>query len=336
MGRDMTGPNTRVETAELEAAAWHARLGEPRVSTQTVEDFFAWRSKPENADAYRRVETAWTESGRLAASPQIQAALDAALSSGPERKRSRSLPPSLLALAAGLVFVALIYGGWTWQGARGGFETGVGEQRLVQLADGSSVQLDTDTGLRVRFSDGQRLVDLERGQALFTVAHDASRPFIVKAAGTSVTAVGTVFDVRRDAGDVQVTLVSGAVDVVREGKVAPVRLAAGHQTRVTDKGTATLAVDVAAATSWTEGRIVFADTPLSQAVGEVNRYLTRPVALAAGVDGAVAVNGVFKAGDRDAFVSAASGALGLRATTREDGSVVLSAAGGPAAGIARK
>lgn len=332
MGRDMTGPNTRVETAELEAAAWHARLGEPRVSTQTIEDFFAWRSRPENADAYRRVETAWTESGRLAASPQIQAALDAALSSSPERKRSRSLPPALFALAAGLVIVALIYGGWVWQGARSGFETGVGEQRLVQLADGSSVQLDTNTLLRVRFSDGQRLVDLERGQALFTVAHDASRPFIVQADGTSVTAVGTVFDVRRDAQGVRVTLVSGAVDVVRAGRGAPARLAAGQQTSVTDKGVATRAVDVAAAVGWTEGRIVFVDTPLDQAVAEVNRYLTRPVALAPGADGAVAVNGVFKAGDRDAFVAAASGALGLRATTRDDGSVLLSAAGRPVGG----
>lgn len=328
MGRDMTGPNTRVETAELEAAAWHARLGEPRVSTQTIEDFFAWRSKPENADAYRRVEAAWTESGRLAASPQIQAALDAALSSGPEHKRARSLPPSLLALAAGLVIVALFYGSWVWQGARSGFETGVGEQRLVQLADGSSVQLDTDTRLQVRFSDGQRLVDLERGQALFTVVHDASRPFIVQADGTSVTAVGTVFDVRRDALGVRVTLVSGAVDVARQGQGAPARLAAGQQTSVTDKGVATRAVDVAAAVGWTEGRIVFVDTPLNQAVAEVNRYLTRPVALAPGADGTVAVNGVFKAGDRDAFVSAASGALGLRATTRDDGSVLLSEAAG--------
>lgn len=332
MGRDMTGPNTRVETAELEAAAWHARLGEPRVSTQTIEDFFAWRSRPENADAYRRVEAAWTESGRLAASSQIQAALDAAMSSGTERKRTRLLPPALFALAAGLVIVALIYGGWVWQGARSGFETGVGEQRLVQLADGSSVQLDTDTRLQVRFSDGERLVDLERGQALFTVAHDPSRPFIVQAAGTSVTAVGTVFDVRRDALGVRVTLVSGAVDVARQGQGEPARLTAGQQTSVTDKGVATRAVDIAAAVGWTEGRIVFVDTPLNQAVAEVNRYLTKPVALAPGADGAVAVNGVFKAGDRDAFVSAASGALGLRATARKDGSVLLSEARSPVRG----
>jgi len=328
MGRDMTGPNTRVETAELEAAAWHARLGEPRVSTQTIEDFFAWRSKPENADAYRRVETAWTEAGRLAASPQIQASLDAALNSGPERRRSRPLPPAVLALAAGFAIAALMFGGWVWQGPRDGFDTGVGEQRLVQLADGSSVQLDTDTRLRVRFSDGRRLVDLERGQALFTVAHDSSRPFIVRAAGTSVTAVGTVFDVRRDDGGVRVTLVSGAVDVARDGQGAPARLAAGQQSNVTSRGVATKAVDVAAAVSWTEGRIVFVDTPLNQAVAEVNRYLTKPVDLAPGADGAVAVNGVFKAGDRDAFVSAASGALGLRATARDDGSVLLSESAG--------
>jgi transmembrane sensor len=79
MGRDMANPKIRVETAETEAAAWHARLGARSVSTRDVEDFFAWKREPANAEAYRRVELIWGETGKLAGDPDIGAAVDAAM-----------------------------------------------------------------------------------------------------------------------------------------------------------------------------------------------------------------------------------------------------------------
>lgn len=323
----MTGPSRTAETAELEAAAWHGRLGQPRVTTQTIEDFFAWREMPGNADAYRRVELAWKQAGAAAASPGIQAALDSAMASGPARRsagrRWTPLGPAAGVLAAGVLAAALIYGGWTWSAARGTYETGVGEQQLVQLADGSSVRLDTDSRVRVRFSDGRRLIELERGQAMFTVARDQNRPFVVQAGEAAVTALGTVFDVRRDGADVRVVLLSGVVEVEGGDVGTPTRMLAGQETRVTPRGALSRTVDVAAAASWTEGRLTFVDAPLGEAVAEVNRYLSRPVTLGADVDAGVAVNGVFRAGDREAFVAAASGALGLHAVTRPDGTVRL-------------
>jgi transmembrane sensor len=319
----MTGPTRTADTAELEAAAWHGRLGQPRVTTQTIEDFFAWREKPENADAYRRVELAWKQAGAAASSPGVQAALDAAMACGATR-RSTGRPwspfsPAAGVLAAGVVVAALIYGGWTWSAARGTYETSVGEQRLVQLADGSSVRLDTDSRVRVRLSDGRRLIELDRGQAMFTVARDPGRPFVVQAGGAAVTALGTVFEVRRDGADVRVVLLSGVVEVEGETLAAPARMRAGQETRVTPRGALSRSVDVTAAASWTEGRLTFVDAPLGEAVAEVNRYLSRPVVLGEGVDAGVAVNGVFRAGDREAFVAAASGALGLHAVNRPDG-----------------
>ena len=80
MGRIMTSPTVRVETAETEAAAWNARLGARNVSTGTIEEFFAWRAVPANAEAYRRVEKVWTDTGKLADDPAILEALNAAMS----------------------------------------------------------------------------------------------------------------------------------------------------------------------------------------------------------------------------------------------------------------
>ena len=322
----MTNPKVRVETADTEAAAWHARLGARNVSTGAIEDFFTWRAEPANAEAYRRVEKIWADTGKVADDPEIARALEAAMSRKAGAASSRGVPRTLLGLAAVGAAAALAIGAWAWQQSRTVFVTGVGEQRLVQLADGSSVRLDTASRIRVRFAGDRRLVDLERGQALFTVAHDRDRPFIVDAGATQVTAVGTVFDVRRDGATVSVTLVSGAVDVTPEGAGRAVRrMAAGEQTRVSSNGLDTQAADVEAETSWTDGRIVFRDTPLRQAVSEVNRYLTAKIELDATSLDAVPVNGVFRTGDRDAFLSTASQVFDLEASPGPDGSVRLTA-----------
>lgn len=320
----MPNPKVRVEPAEIEAAAWHARLGEPRVSGDTIEAFFSWREKPDNADAYRRVEKAWSETGSLANDPDILAAADAAMSRNDHDAKKPGKRRSLFGAAAICASLVLGLAVWVLLQDRNVYQTSVGEMRVVQLADGSSVRLDTASRMQVRFDRDRRLIDLQQGQALFTVAHDASRPFVVTAGAARVTAVGTVFDIRRENGEVRVTLVSGAVDVAGEAHV-PQRLAAGHQAKVTGSRVAAKAVDVLAETGWTEGRIVLRDVPLGRAVGEVNRYLTDKIELDAPSQEAELVSGVFRTGDRDAFISAATVALDLRASAGKGGGVRLTA-----------
>jgi len=324
MGRDMSNPNVRVEAAEKEAADWHARLGTTVVATKTIEDFFEWRSRPGNADAYRRVELVWKQGRGLGADPDIAAALEGARQRGHRRLAPgrRSVIFGGLAIATA---IALVIGGAFWWNGRGVYETSVGEQRVVQLADGSSVSLDTDSRIHVRFENGERRIDLDQGQALFDVAHDAGRPFVVHAAGTRITAVGTVFDVRRTGPRVDVTLVSGVVDVVAADVAAPPRrMAAGQKTQVSARGVTTRDVNTAAETSWTTGRLIFTDVPLEEAVSEVNRYLTAKIEIDDPAIRAVAVNGVFRTGDRDAFVAASSDVMGLDAVPKADGSIGLS------------
>lgn len=321
----MAGPTNRVATADVEAAAWHARLAVRSVSTETLEEFFAWKAVPANADAWRRVEKAWAVSERLGGDADIQAAVAEAMSRGVGKGQLKSrYRETLFAVATATAVAALGLGGWFWIDRSGALATEVGEQRTVQLADGSTVRLDTDSVVRVRLSGEERRILLDRGQALFDVAHDPARPFVVDAGGTEVVAVGTVFDVRRTGGPVVVTLVEGAVDVVARSGTAPARMRAGQQARVSAAGAvATRVVDAASATSWTDGRLVFADTPLRAAVAEVNRYLESPVVLDAGVSGDTPVSGVFRTGDRAAFASAAAEGLGLEVRGEPDGRLRL-------------
>lgn len=320
----MASPNTRVAAADMEAATWHDRLGARSVSTRTIEEFFTWRSVPANAEAYRRVEQVWAASGRLGGDPAIEAAVADAMKRRSGLGLRDRYRKTLFAIATATAVVALCVGGWFWLDSRSVVATGVGEQRVVQLADGSSVRLDTASAIRVRFVQGERRIELERGQALFTVARDPERPFIVDAGAAEVTAVGTVFDVRRLERAVRVTLVEGVVEVSAGPGAAASRMRAGEQARVMAGEVSTRPVDAAKATSWTDGRLVFEDASLAAAVAEVNRYLEAPIVLGEGVEGEVPVNGVFRAGDRAAFASAAAAGLGLDSRVRADGTLVLS------------
>jgi transmembrane sensor len=205
--------------------------------------------------------------------------------------------------------------------------TGVGEQHVLRLADGTQVRLDTDTRLRVRYDGAARRVILDQGQALFTVAHDNVRPFRVEAGETEVTALGTVFDVRRDPGGARVTLVSGSVAVSDPddgGARRRWRLTPGQQVATAATDAFPQTVDPVIATSWTQGRLIFRNIPLAEAVAEMNRYLPEKIALAPGPLGRQPVNGVFATGDGEAFIAAVTDLFGAQARRQADGSTRLS------------
>jgi transmembrane sensor len=93
------------------------------------------------------------------------------------------------------------------------YSTALGEQRSIQFEDGSTVELNSRSKIRVKYSKQERDVDLIEGQALFHVAHDVSRPFIVAVGATRVRAVGTQFDVYKRSNSTVVTVVEGRVAV---------------------------------------------------------------------------------------------------------------------------
>lgn len=308
-----------------EAADWLARLGHRHVTTETLREFRDWRDDPANDVAYQEAEAFWEASGAQAGDPEILRLTEAALARRPRRARP-AWPPRAwvgwtLALATGSMAAA---GAFAFNRALPSYGTGAGEQRTLRLADGSWMHLNVGSKVRVRFSEGRRRVELIRGEALFDVAHDARRPFLVIVGDdTEVRAVGTRFDVRRDGAEVRVILVEGRVRVAHDG-AAPRTLLPNQQLTIPASGEVRqAAADAARATSWTTGRLHFHETPLAAAVAEVNRYAGRPVRLEGPELGDRLVSGHFDVGDAEAFAHGVASLFDLQAATAPDGAIVL-------------
>lgn len=319
-------PDDRRRTDE--AAAWFTRLNSTQIPAAAVEDFFAWRRDPRNRAAYDRIGDISSLAGGLRDDPDIQAAVRNAKGRQPRWRRTDGRGRTTALLFAGVVAAVGLAAVLLAPPARQGdtYHTGVGQQISVRLADGSSVHLDTDSQVRVRYEATRRLVTLERGQAFFDVVHDAARPFTVDAGQAQIRDLGTRFDVRRAAQGVDVTLAEGSVQVVPTHKASSGwTLTPGQQVRVDGDAArdAPHTVDMQAATAWTTGRLIFRDQPLGQAVAEVNRYSHKKIVLTSTTLADVRVNGAFDVGDVRGFVAAVSDSLNLSVGQRFDGAIEL-------------
>jgi transmembrane sensor len=303
-----------------EAATWFTRLKQDSVSEGVIDDFLRWRRDPAHDAAYAEVEARWRQADRVSNDPELVRLTEAALRRPKawdllKRRLARNLLP--LGLVAATLAVVLILLATLLQPQA--YETKVGAQQIVRLEDGSILRLNTASRVEVRFDRRERRLVLKRGQAFFEVAHDAARPFIVAAGDTRVRALGTKFDVRRMEGEVQVTLAEGRVEVARPKRGQAWTLAPNQSITLNGAPPAPRPADAAQATSWTTGRLRFRDTPLAEAVAEVNRYTTTKITLDAGPIANERVSGVFDTGDTKAFVSAVTELFSLTARTTPDG-----------------
>jgi transmembrane sensor len=192
------------------------------------------------------------------------------------------------------------------------------DQRIVTLDDGSRLYMNSRSSVHVRFSDGERLIELKNGQVMFDVAHDWTRPFRVRAGAADIVAVGTRFDVNRRESGLTVTVVEGKVDVVDRlpAQVAsgsaepamfeePLRLAAGEQIEVGPGVRVAKAqeVDVRSATAWMHREIVFTQKSLADVTEELNRYLEKPILIEDEALRETRVSGIFNAYDMESFLA---------------------------------
>ena len=176
-----------------------------------------------------------------------------------------------------------------------------GEHRSFQLADASTVILNTDSAVAVAFRPrGERRLELIRGQAFFKVAHDKTRPFVVAVDGRTVTALGTQFEVRAEPSRVRVVLVEGRVSVTRSGG-APVVMHAGQQLVATSGGVTLSSADVSAVDDWQRGVVTFKNTTLAAAATELNRYSRSQLAVSDPRLARLTVSGVFQTSDARRF-----------------------------------
>ena len=317
-----------------EAAVWVTRLHGPDRCRQMEIECLAWQElSTAHRLAFERCTDTWQDVPGVSLANAFAAA---------EHTRPAPDPFRLgvvrwiaaMGLAAVVVLGFLGHGYW---GDRSVFATGVGEQQLVVLEDGTRMSLNTGTRVRVDLGTTQRTVSVHEGEALFEVTEDRQRPFVVRVGGSEVVAIGTVFTVRltpKGQGPevLAVALMEGQVTVRptdRAPGLAPdsaVHMRAGERMRLTKVGGAALErvaprVDrpnLQQLVAWKRNEAVFDDTSLSDAVVEINRYSRTPIVLldAAGREN-LRISGIYRTGDAAAFASAVAALHGLRLESRD-------------------
>jgi transmembrane sensor len=214
------------------------------------------------------------------------------------------------------------------------FATAVGQRRDVVLDDGSKITLNTASLVEVRYSADRRDVMLLQGQAMFHVAKNPDRPFVVSAGSRQVTALGTAFDVQiRQDGQVQILLVEGRVrvdPVRRQGleriipSLARTDLVPGQQLVTEGPGLVEVAAaDVERETAWNRGVLIFRDDAVGDAVKEVNRYSAVQLVVDDPGVARLKVSGIFPTASRDDFVAALETLYPVSARAEQGGTIRL-------------
>lgn len=314
-----------------EAASWFIEFRTEEVTVATRARFHEWLCRsPEHIQAYLEIAEGWAE--LPTSDPQhrvdIEMLIELARESVDDNvvalgARSATPPqprrPRIPLLAASFAGVAMLVGLllWVLLYEANTYQTGVGEQRRVRLADGSTLEINALSNVRVRLSEHAREIDLVAGQALFQVAKDPARPFIVRSGETTVRAVGTQFDVYKKRAGTVVTVLEGRVAVAEANPVdkemalpEPVFLVAGEQLTVTAAQTENVRpknrkprrADVAAATAWVHKQLIFDETPLVEVAEEFNRYSTRRLVIADAELGSLGISGVYSSTQPDSLL----------------------------------
>lgn len=334
-----SGNSPDIRAVEAAAARWFVRLHDHPVSRATEVEFDAWLDQAaEHREAYMRCELALAMTRGLTTEAELQADIDvvaeiaAREKAAQERSRRFGEKRSIWLSAAATVLLMVATGAYffTHRVETQIYQTQVGEQRRVVLADHSTVTLNTDTVLAVTLSDQSRRIEMQRGEAFFSVAHDTSRPFEVIAAGGLVRAVGTEFGVEMQRNEVTVSVLEGAVVVLPKASdpVAGVPHLTANEAVSYRGGGAIGAVetaDVRRITAWREGKLVFDQVPLADAIAEFNRYSPRKVQVDSVTIGSRPVSGVLQIGDMSSLRFLLQESLGLQLVDRGDTLLLQSA-----------
>jgi len=325
-----------------QAAQWQVRNASGDMSAQEKQQFLEWlRASPLNIEQYLRnvqltqllpqvlAESSVETPQRLAEADEDNPTRGEVIPFGPLRPRPRSQRQQqasgfnrgrllfLTTAGVALLAVALLLGWWADLRASS-ISVPHGEQRTVHLEDGSVVHLNSQSRMHVRFSAHERLIDLDSGQALFTVARERARPFRVRAGDADIVAVGTQFDVYRRKLNTTVTVLEGKIEVVERreaatavnnaaapGATAALALAAGQQVRMDGTAHPILAnaVDLRRATAWTRREISFKAQPLADVAEEYGRYLDVPIRVEDESLARTQITGMFNAYSPEPFLA---------------------------------
>jgi len=299
---------------DLAAADWVQRRHLWTWMDTDQAEFDAWLTESDaNRVAYLRQNAVWSAAGRLNALRQQQ----------PMRRANPTANPGswrLLRFVAAAAIVAVVgVSSFSYFRAPSDntYVTPVGGRKIITLADGTRIELNTDSALRIR-GGAVRQVALLRGEAYFDVQHNGVDPFAVTANGYRITDLGTKFLVRTSTNLVRVSVLEGsaAVTPVSGQKAQRSALLLPGDVAVANVGGLTVkkepVASVATALSWRHGLLTFKDTQLADAIAEFNRYNTRKLHLADAEVGHLKINGTFQAENADVFATSVQELFGLR------------------------
>lgn len=303
-----------IKEVEREASEWIARLNADDVSADDLAQFELWlRSSPLHARTYEELLDTWRKFTQAS-----QLTRDTAATASTSRRRilGRALSWRQLAMAMGGVAAALVLGFYihllTTQAV---FQTTLGERVTVALPDGSTLQLNSDSRVRVDYSLSSRVIHLERGEAFVNVVHDSNRPFWVTTGETWVRAVGTAFGVHLNRKGVRVTVHEGIVKLGTVERFLPKSLsdstlksasavlAVGEQADLEGRVTTTRKLsskELARNADWRDGWLYIENENLCDVIAELDRYSPRELILEDVQLCSLAVGGSFQASPKGA------------------------------------
>ena len=329
-------------SARDEALAWIIRLRSGEVKPADRRDFEQWlNAHPTHPAEYERAMEMWGKLDHIP--PFLEAELADADQYWAQHVRQSWARATTgiwdwrqafagMSVAVVVMVIGLLV--WQWPGSpiqHATYRTAKGEQRNVTLTDGSTILMNTDSQVSVRLSHEIRLVDLHRGEALFTVAHEPERPFDVYAANGIIHDIGTEFLVRQSLAKVQVAVLEGRVAVEAPAQTPtalvmhPQSLREGEEVYYTTDGELSTVTpfDVQTTAAWRHGQLVFVETPLEEVLHEWARYRSDVIRLRDPSLGRVPFSGAFRLDNIEGFFRALEDLLALHPVRQGPKTLVL-------------
>jgi transmembrane sensor len=319
-----------VKRIKGECREWLALIHSGEASEADRARFAAWlRADPRHQRAYDGLHLLWRDISTLNQLKELEPVPPRPAQRRPAKATRRLLPLAAAATVAGLALALFLTQPQPLpQPATPAsvvqtqeYQTQLGEVRAIQLSDGSTVTLGARSRVLVNFTDSERRVQLERGEAYFDVAKNAARPFYVAAPGTAVRVLGTRFDVRVGDSHVRVAVDEGVVAVNNRSSA----LTRGQRIDVMPDGamTSVTQVDGSEVAAWREGRLVYDGATLADVVADLARY--RPnVTLSSAEAGKLRVTAGLRVEQIDQFVDRLPDILPVR-VIRSDGGITIDA-----------
>tara|TARA_B100000446_G_scaffold54908_2_gene51129 strand:- start:19343 stop:20428 length:1086 start_codon:yes stop_codon:yes gene_type:complete len=340
---------------EQQAADWFLLMNAEQIPEQDqLHAFLDWLQDPAAEAAYAECESAWELTNQLAADELITSAskdkqdhtgrnrtfaswLNLASLQWRWQQLHNASKLSLQAVCIALVLLTSFGVNQLFNNDLEIYQTAIGQQQAVTLRDGSLVTLNTASEIHVSYSDELRKIILARGEVLFDVAKDHTRPFKVIAGNGEITALGTIFNVRRQnqQHQVEVSLLEGEVEVSASLPTRPEN--ASTNTNVPFSQTLLLqsnqrirySRDTISSveafnssekvTQWQDGQLSFSNASLADIIFEVNRYAVTQLVIEELQLRETRIDAQFVIGDTDTLLLALKETMGVKWSLRTDG-----------------